>query len=101
MGSGERRLLNMTIGKKLYYGFGFILGLIAFLWVINIFTVMRQYATRSAVTATIADVQSIDNIRVKVIENRLSLGNYLLSGDLRDEEKTNKGVNELMELLKG
>jgi methyl-accepting chemotaxis protein len=90
----------MTIGKKLYYGFGFILGLIAFLWVINIFTVMRQYATRSAVTATIADVQSIDNIRFKMIDNRLSLGNYLLSGDLRDEEKTNKGVSELMELLK-
>jgi methyl-accepting chemotaxis protein len=99
-GTGERRLLNMTIGKKLYYGFGFILGLIAFLWVINIVTVMRQFATRTAVNATNADVQTIDNVRYKMIDNRLSLGNYLLSGDLRDEEKTNKGVNELMELLK-
>ena len=40
------------------------------------------------------------SVRFKVIENRLSLGNYLLSGDLRDEDKTNKGINELQDLLK-
>jgi methyl-accepting chemotaxis protein len=90
----------MTIGKKLYWGFGAILAIILFLFVINIFTVMRQYATRSAVASTLSDVQTIENIRYKMIENRLSLGNYLLSGDLRDEDKTNKGVSELQDLLK-
>jgi methyl-accepting chemotaxis protein len=30
----------------------------------------------------------------------LYLGNYLLSGDVRDEDKTNKGANELSEILK-
>src|SRR5271170_7311429 len=90
----------MTIGKKLYWGFGAILGVILFLFVINIFTAMRQYATRSAVASTLADVQTIEGIRYKMIDNRLSLGNYLLSGDLRDEEKTNKGISELQALLK-
>jgi methyl-accepting chemotaxis protein len=90
----------MTIGKKLYWGFGAILAVILFLFVINIFTVMRQYSTRSAVASTLADVQTIEGVRYKMIENRLSLGNYLLSGDLRDEEKTNKGITELQELLK-
>ncbi len=90
----------MTIGKKLYWGFGSILAVILFLFVINIFTVMRQYSTRSAVASTLADVQTIEGVRYKMIENRLSLGNYLLSGDLRDEEKTNKGVAELQDLLK-
>jgi methyl-accepting chemotaxis protein len=90
----------MTIGKKLYWGFGAILAVILFLFVINIFTVIRQYATRAAVSATLSDVQTIENIRYKMIENRLSLGNYLLSGDLRDEEKTTKGINELQEMLK-
>ncbi|MGA8011706.1 MAG: hypothetical protein WB949_04695, partial [Candidatus Acidiferrales bacterium] len=90
----------MTIGKKLYWGFGSILAVILFLFVINIFTVMRQYSTRSAVASTLADVQTIEGVRTKMIENRLSLGNYLLSGDLRDEEKTNKGVAELQDLLK-
>ena len=90
----------MTIGKKLYWGFGAILAVILFLFVINIFTVMRQYATRAAVVSTLSDVQTIENIRYRMIDNRLSLGNYLLSGDLRDEEKTNKGINELQDLLK-
>ncbi|HKV04956.1 MAG TPA: methyl-accepting chemotaxis protein [Candidatus Acidoferrales bacterium] len=90
----------MTIGKKLYYGFGAVLAIMAFLLVINIFTVARQYSTRTAVAATMADVQTIESVRYKMIENRLSLGNYLLSGDLRDEEKTNKGVADLQELLK-
>jgi nitrogen fixation/metabolism regulation signal transduction histidine kinase len=90
----------MTIGKKLYWGFGAILAVILFLFVINIFTVMRQYTTRSAVASTLSDVQTIESVRYKMIENRLSLGNYLLSGDLRDEDKTNKGINELQDLLK-
>src|SRR5690348_15141623 len=84
---GERRLRKMTIGKRLYWGFGAVLAIMAFLLVINILTVMRQYSAREAVKSTLADVQSIESVRYKMIENRLSLGNYLLSGDLRDEDK--------------
>lgn len=90
----------MTIGKKLYWGFGAILAIILFLFMINIFAVMRQSSTRDAVKSTLNDVQTIENIRYKVMENRLSLGNYLLSGDLRDEEKTKKGIAEVQDLLK-
>ena len=90
----------MTIGKKLYVGFGAILAIILFLFVINIFAVMRQSSTRNAVQSTLNDVQTIENVRYKMMENRLSLGNYLLSGDLRDEGKTNKGITELQSLLK-
>jgi len=90
----------MTISRKLYYGFGSILAIMLFLLVINIFTVARQYSARSAVASTLRDVQTIESVRSKMIENRLSLGNYLLSGDLRDEDKTNKGIAELQQLLK-
>jgi methyl-accepting chemotaxis protein len=90
----------MTIGKKLYAGFGAILAIILFLFVINIVAVTRQSSTRDAVRASLDDVQTIDDIRYKVVENRLSLGNYLLSGDLRDEGKTNKGISDLQVLLK-
>ena len=89
----------MTIGKRLYWGFGAVLAIMAFLLVINILTVMRQYSARDAVKSTLADVQTIESVRYKMIENRLSLGNYLLSGDLRDEDKTNKGISELQNLL--
>ena len=50
--------------------------------------------------AKLLDVKTIEGVRSKMIENRLSLGNYLLSGDLRDEGKTNKGVNALQDLLR-
>ena len=90
----------MTIGKKLYCGFGAILAIMTFLFVINIVSVLRQTATQTAVKETVSDVQTIEGIRYRMIANRLSLGNYLLSGDLRDEEKTNKGVSELQDYLR-
>jgi methyl-accepting chemotaxis protein len=90
----------MTIRKRLLWGFGAILAIMAFLLIVNIFAVMRQYSTRDAVQNTLADVQMIESVRYRIIENRLTLGNYLLSGDLRDEDKTNKGINELDGLLK-
>jgi CHASE3 domain sensor protein len=85
----------MTIGKKLYFGFGAILAIMLFLLAINIFTVVRQYGRAVGGSDTLQDVQTIESVRYDMMENRLSLGNYLLSGDLRDEEKTNKGITDL------
>jgi len=90
----------MTIGKKLYLGFGAILAIMLVLFVINLFTVRREYAARSSVAVTLANVQIIETVRFRMMENRLFLGNYLLSGDLRDEDKTNKGFTDLAGLLK-
>jgi methyl-accepting chemotaxis protein len=90
----------MTIGKKLYSGFGIILAIMLTLFIINIFSVVREYSARSGVAATLADVQSIEKVRYRMMENRLYLGSYLLSGDLRDEDRTNKGVSDLQDVLK-
>lgn len=90
----------MTIGKKLYMGFGAVLAIMLVLLVINIFTVMRQYSTRNEVTGTLNDVQAIQSVQYSISENRMNLANYLLSGDLRDEEKTNKGISDLNQQLK-
>jgi methyl-accepting chemotaxis protein len=90
----------MTIGKKLYMGFGAILAIMLVLLVINIVTVMRQFSTSDQVTATVNDQQAIRKIQYGISENHLNLANYLLSGDLRDEDKTNKGIANLDQLLK-
>jgi methyl-accepting chemotaxis protein len=89
----------MTIGKKLYLGFGGILAIILILFVVNIISVSREYKARSAVAVTLSDVQTIETVRFQMMENRQFLGNYLLSGDLRDEDKTNHGINDLQALL--
>jgi CHASE3 domain sensor protein len=88
----------MTIRRKLYLGFGAILAIMLALFVVNILTVLREHNARSAAAATLNDVQTIENIRFQMMENRLFLENYLLSGDLRDEEKANKGVATLQAL---
>ncbi len=90
----------MTIGKKLYMGFGAVLAIMLFLLVINIFSIVRQYSARDSVTAAFSDLQAIQKIQYMDSENRLNLANYLLSGDLRDEEKTTKGISDLQQLLK-
>src|SRR6201987_5708622 len=90
----------MTIRRKLYFGFGAILAIMLALFVVNMFTMVREHAARSAAAATLSDVEIIENIRFQMMENRLFLENYLLSGDLRDEEKTNKGISNLLGLLK-
>jgi methyl-accepting chemotaxis protein len=90
---------DMTIGKKLYFGFGVILTIMLILFVVNLLTVLREHNARSASNATLADVQIIENVRFQMMVNRQFLGSYLLSGDLRDEDKTNKGVASLLEVL--
>jgi methyl-accepting chemotaxis protein len=90
----------MTIGKKLYLGFGGILAIMFILFITNLLTVRREYAARETVRTTLLVVQTIENVRFQMMENRLYLGNYLLSGDLRDEDKTNKGVADLLVMLK-
>src|SRR5258708_20324846 len=39
-------------------------------------------------------------VRSNVIENRLNLNNFLLSGDPRDEDKANKGFIALTDIMK-
>jgi methyl-accepting chemotaxis protein len=90
----------MTISKRLYLGFGAILAIMSVLLVINVVTVVRQYTTRASVSAATEEVKAIDGVRYQVMQNRLSLGSYLLSGDSRDEQKTTQGIEEVQQLLR-
>ena len=90
----------MTISKKLYVGFGALVGLMLLLLVINILSVWKEYNARGTQSSTWEDVQNIDNIGDQLLQNSQSLGSYLLSGDLRDKDKTTKGIEDLNDLLK-
>jgi methyl-accepting chemotaxis protein len=90
----------MTIAKKLYVGFSAVIGAMLFLLAINIFAVRHEHDARNTVSATSTDRNAIDSVRYQLMENRLYLADYLLSGDLREEDETNKGVNDLQNLLR-
>jgi methyl-accepting chemotaxis protein len=90
----------MTIAKKLYLGFGAILAIMMLLFVLGLLTETREHRTRSVAMTTLSDVQTIEGIRFQVLVEGLELRNYLLSGDVRDEDKVTKIHGDLMNLLR-
>jgi methyl-accepting chemotaxis protein len=90
----------MSIGKKLYAGFGLVLAFLAIVFLVNGFAAFRGRSSRADSKAALESVQTIQAVQMKIMSNRLNLNNFLLSGDPRDEEKVNKGMTELTDLLK-
>jgi len=90
----------MTIGKRLYAGFGIILGVLALLLIVNLITAGRQSSASQESGLAVESFRTIEDVRNKFMLNRLNLNNFLLSGDPRDEDKVNKGMTDLSDLLK-
>jgi methyl-accepting chemotaxis protein len=90
----------MSIGKKLYAGFGLVLAILTVVFLVNGYSALRLRSSRSDAQAAMDSVQTIEAVRLQIMLNRLALNNFLLSGDPRDEEKVNKGMTELADALK-
>ncbi len=90
----------MSIGKKLYAGFGLVLAILVSLFLVNSFAALRQRAARTDSAVSLDSVNTIESVRLQIMQNRLNLDNFLLSGDPRDEEKVNKGTTDLIDTLK-
>src|SRR5260370_18306063 len=90
----------MSIGKKLYAGFGLVLAILVGLFVVNTFAALRGRASRSDSAASLKGVQTIETVRLQIMLNRLNLDNFLLSANPRDEEKVNKGMPALHDPVK-
>jgi methyl-accepting chemotaxis protein len=89
----------MNIGKKLYLSFGGILATVVLLAVVILFAVYREHDTKAAAQRSMDMTQATSMVRFELMQNRLHLQNYLLSGDTRDVEKMNDGVRHLAEAL--
>ena len=89
----------MTIGKKLYFNFGAILAMVVVLFLINLIAVQREHSAKSAASQALQMAETTDKIRFQMMQNRLSLSNYLLSGDTREVERLNDGMRALQEKL--
>ena len=90
----------MTIGKRLYAGFGLILGILVILLVVNLFAAAFQSSASRESSQAVESFRIIEAIRSQIMQNRLNLNNFLLSGDPRDEEKVNKGMTDVLDSLK-
>src|SRR3982074_3478277 len=85
----------MTIGKKLYVNFGIILTMVVVLFLVNLVAVQREHAARPAAAASLQLTDATDAVRFQMMQNRLYLSNYLLSGDTREVDRMNDGLRAL------
>jgi methyl-accepting chemotaxis protein len=90
----------MSIGKKLYAGFGLVLGILTVVFLVNLSSALRARSSMSDSKAARENLQTVEAVQLQIMHNRLALNNFLLSGDPRDEEKVNKGMGELADALK-
>src|SRR5499425_95633 len=90
----------MTIGKQLYRGFGVILAMLAILLVVDLAALWKAKSASNEAAATLESVRTAEAVRYQIMQNRLNLNNFLLSGDPRDEDKVNKGFTELSDVIK-
>jgi methyl-accepting chemotaxis protein len=90
----------MTIKQQLYKSFGTILAILVGLLIVDIVSIWIASSARNQASSAMESVRTIESVRSKIMENRLNLNNFLLSGDPRDEDKVNKGFTELADLVK-
>src|SRR3984893_12003327 len=90
----------MTIGKKLYAGFGSILVILVALFVVNIVAGLKEQSARGDASNALQSVHTIESVRYQIMLNRNNLNNFLLSGDPRDEDKVNRGLVDINEIVK-
>ncbi len=90
----------MTIGRKLYIGFGSILGILVLLFLISFTASQREHSARNTGAFSLQTIQTIEKIRFQVMENGLDLRNYLLSGDPRQEAAEANGIRTLASLMR-
>ncbi len=89
----------MTIGKKLYTNFGIILTMVLVLFLVNWSAVQREHAAKAAAAASKDLDDATKAVRSQMMQNRLYLSNYLLSGDTREVDRMNEGLRLLNEKL--
>jgi len=89
----------MTIGKKLYMNFGVVLTMVVVLFIVNWSAVQREHAAKAAAAASLELADATNAVRFQMMQNRLYLSNYLLSGDTREVDRMNEGLRTLNEKL--
>src|SRR5947199_5457809 len=99
MRGSRRRRDRVTIGKKLYLAFGTVLATVVVLFAVNLWSVYREHSAKAAASQALQLADATDKIRFQMMQNRLFLTNYLLSGDSREADHVNDGMRALVDRM--
>ena len=89
----------MTISKRLHYGFGSIVAVVLVLFVVNTGVVLRQRSVNRLGAVALESVQTLEAVQLKMMLTRLTLRDYLLTGDSRQRDELTKESSELRRLM--
>src|SRR5215467_1058481 len=91
--------MNKSIAGKLYLGFGLIMVIVVFAFIVNWIAVKHEQNTRELYKESISMVESLSKLDKMRNENRLYLRNFLLNGDRREADALAHGETSLDALL--
>jgi methyl-accepting chemotaxis protein len=89
----------MTISKKLYLGFGSIVVVLVLLFVTNTTVVMKERSASRDASRAVEAVQALETVQLKMMQIRLHLQDYLLTGDERQHERMTREAAVLADLF--
>jgi methyl-accepting chemotaxis protein len=89
-----------TIRRKLLINFGLILAIMVVAFAFSLIVTWRERSTRTADGSALALSQSVGIARFQIMQSRLALNDYLLTGDAREIEKLRSDQNSLAETLR-
>jgi methyl-accepting chemotaxis protein len=89
----------MTIGRKLHFGFGSIIGIIVILFIANRVIVSRERGASAQASVALESVQSLEALKSKMTQIQLALDSYLLTGDPRQRSMVNAQTGEFAEMV--
>src|SRR5260370_7285319 len=92
----------MTITRKLYLGFGIVLGLVFLMYLIGTISSrsINQERAQNQIKKSLDSIHIVRLLKTQMMKDRLNFSNYLLSGSLPDLNDLEKVRKNFMYLLK-
>ena len=89
----------MTLRNRLYVAFAAILFMVLVMFGVNWRAVSREHEAKLAAQISRDLKDATEAVRSQMMQNRLYLSNYLLSGDTREVDRMNEGIRHLNDKL--
>ena len=90
----------MNIRNKLLLNFALLLGALGLGFVLSVYAMYRGHEAKTSLGNALELSLATENVRHQMMENRLSLSNYLLTGAGTELDRLHEGTNRTYDLLR-
>ena len=90
----------MKIRSKLLLNFGSLLGVMAIVFAVSFVAMYRERTAKTALSNALDLSQATESVRHQMMENRLALSNYLLTGAGTELDRLHEGNSRTYDLLR-